>query len=326
MTMTRDKIERMRADMQGVGDHCAWAFRVADLRPLLALAERALEPQGQALPELPEPFDRLVGHPAEGAPVFTADQMHAYARSYASQLALPAGPVPEGAVISRRLLLKAIQAINYHLEPESPEEYEQTMEELGALLDALPAVAQHSDDIAVDRFAAAMKEKLKLAREKGRGGWEQCDPVELSCMLREHVEKGDPRDVANFCMFLWSLGQPIGDTVLPISCYALPKSESPAVAQPVADERDDAMAPAHKKAVALLEKIRAANSRDAERYRFLRSLLGMPPEEVKRITDAMDVTKGEARDATPADFDKSVDAGMAARAAPCQPAEEGGKS
>lgn len=28
-------------------------------------------------------------------------------------------------------------------------------------------------------------------------------------MLREHVEKGDPQDVANFCMFLWSLGHGI---------------------------------------------------------------------------------------------------------------------
>lgn len=68
---------------------------------------------------------------------------------------------------------------------------------------------QHSDDLAVDRFAAAMKEKLALARAKGRVGWEQCNPAHLSAMLYKHVEKGDPRDVANFCMFLWSLGQPI---------------------------------------------------------------------------------------------------------------------
>jgi len=73
----------------------------------------------------------------------------------------------------------------------------------------------HPDDAAVDRFADAMKQKLAQAREKGRGGWQQCDPVELSIMLREHVEKGDPRDVANFCMFLWSLGKPISDAVLP---------------------------------------------------------------------------------------------------------------
>ncbi|MFS2103583.1 hypothetical protein [Ralstonia sp. Ralssp135] len=80
---------------------------------------------------------------------------------------------------------------------------------------AEPSGTAHPDDVAVDRFAAAMKEKLAQAREKGRGGWEQCDPVELSIMLREHVEKGDPRDVANFCMFLWSLGKPITDAALP---------------------------------------------------------------------------------------------------------------
>lgn len=69
--------------------------------------------------------------------------------------------------------------------------------------------AQHPDDEAVDTFSAAMKQKLAQAREKGRGGWETCPPEELSRMLREHVEKGDPRDVANFCMFLWSLGHGI---------------------------------------------------------------------------------------------------------------------
>lgn len=62
---------------------------------------------------------------------------------------------------------------------------------------------------AVDMFAAAMKAKLDGARAKGRSGWEQCAPADLSRMLREHVEKGDPRDVANFCMFLWALGKPI---------------------------------------------------------------------------------------------------------------------
>ena len=67
----------------------------------------------------------------------------------------------------------------------------------------------HPDDIAVDHFALAMKEKLAIARAKGRGGWQHCTPAELSTMLREHVEKGDPRDVANFCMFLWFLGHPI---------------------------------------------------------------------------------------------------------------------
>lgn len=77
------------------------------------------------------------------------------------------------------------------------------------------APAQHPDDAAVDAFAEAMKEKLAQARAKGRGGWQTCPPEKLSRMLREHVQKGDPRDVANFCMFLWSLGQGIASELKP---------------------------------------------------------------------------------------------------------------
>ncbi|WP_186163401.1 hypothetical protein [Burkholderia gladioli] len=77
---------------------------------------------------------------------------------------------------------------------------------------AAPAEARepHSDDIAVDAFAAAMKAKMAAAHAKGRSGWETCAPADLSRMLREHVEKGDPRDVANFCMMLHHHGAPIG--------------------------------------------------------------------------------------------------------------------
>jgi hypothetical protein len=63
--------------------------------------------------------------------------------------------------------------------------------------------ATHTDDVAVDSFARAMKDKMAQARAKGRSGWEGMDPADLSRMLREHVEKGDPRDVANFCMMMW---------------------------------------------------------------------------------------------------------------------------
>lgn len=68
------------------------------------------------------------------------------------------------------------------------------------------------DNAAVDRFAAAMKGKLAVAREKGRGGWHDkadCSQEALSSMLRAHVEKGDPRDVANFCMMLHQRGEAI---------------------------------------------------------------------------------------------------------------------
>lgn len=68
---------------------------------------------------------------------------------------------------------------------------------------------EHSDDIAVDKFAAWMKSKLAKKREQGRGGWETASPEYLSQLLREHVEKGDPVDVANFCMMLHHLGSAI---------------------------------------------------------------------------------------------------------------------
>ncbi|KVO11763.1 hypothetical protein WJ73_19655 [Burkholderia ubonensis] len=78
-----------------------------------------------------------------------------------------------------------------------------------AELESRLSVNPHPDDVAVDVFATVMKDKLAKARLKGRGGWQTCSPENLSRMLREHVEKGDPRDVANFCMMLWHHGSPI---------------------------------------------------------------------------------------------------------------------
>ena len=75
-----------------------------------------------------------------------------------------------------------------------------------------PAQEPHPDDVAVDAFAAAMKSKLAEARAKGRGGWQdkkQCSQQYLSTLLRDHVRKGDPRDVANFCCFLWNRAEGI---------------------------------------------------------------------------------------------------------------------
>jgi len=68
----------------------------------------------------------------------------------------------------------------------------------------------HKDDIAVWAFGRAMQEKLAAARHKGRSGWDEDDPwlggvttEQLRAMLREHVHKGDPVDVANIAMMLW---------------------------------------------------------------------------------------------------------------------------
>lgn len=79
-------------------------------------------------------------------------------------------------------------------------------------LDALDRARR--DDLAVDAFAGEMKFKLAKAREKGRGGWEEEGLNQLlSDQLREHIEKGDPRDVANFACFLWARGESIAPPV-----------------------------------------------------------------------------------------------------------------
>lgn len=79
-------------------------------------------------------------------------------------------------------------------------------------LSSVVTAAQHSDDIAVDRFAGMMKEKLAQKREQGRGGWDdpdQCTVELLNQLLIEHIPKGDPVDVANFCMMLCLRGAKI---------------------------------------------------------------------------------------------------------------------
>lgn len=68
------------------------------------------------------------------------------------------------------------------------------------------------DDRGVRRFAEAMRTKLDQKRHEGRGGWNDREAVtaeQLSEMLRRHVEKGDPVDVANFCMMLHQRGERI---------------------------------------------------------------------------------------------------------------------
>jgi hypothetical protein len=78
-----------------------------------------------------------------------------------------------------------------------------------AMLSAREGGDAHPDDIAVDRFAAAMKAKLAEKRAQGYGGWddpEDCTIGWLSELLRKHVDKGDPVDVGNFAMMIHQRG------------------------------------------------------------------------------------------------------------------------
>lgn len=72
------------------------------------------------------------------------------------------------------------------------------------------AVMRHSDDYAVDCFAAAMKAKMAKKRGEGRSGWqdtEACSADYLNTLLCEHIVKGDPVDVGNLCMMLFNRGE-----------------------------------------------------------------------------------------------------------------------
>lgn len=72
----------------------------------------------------------------------------------------------------------------------------------------------HPDDKAVDEFAEVMKWKLRKKRNEGRSGWNDkaAYPQEqLTKDLVNHISKGDPVDVANFCMFRFKRGERIND-------------------------------------------------------------------------------------------------------------------
>ena len=62
--------------------------------------------------------------------------------------------------------------------------------------------AQQSDDDAIDTFANAMRDKMALGRAEGREAWQTCPVDVLWHRLREHVEKGDPVDVATLAMMI----------------------------------------------------------------------------------------------------------------------------
>jgi hypothetical protein len=75
----------------------------------------------------------------------------------------------------------------------------------------------------VAEFAEALAEKLYKAEKKYgySNGWKD-DDWEAACAqkLLDHVAKGDPRDVAAYCAFMWAHGW---STSLQITAYAHPK-------------------------------------------------------------------------------------------------------
>ena len=106
----------------------------------------------------------------------------------------------------------------------------------------------HTDDIAVNEFAEAMKAKLEKKRDEGRGGWDSNEPgmnARLSEMLYSHVMKGDPVDVANFAMMLYMRGETIATDLL----EAAPKAVDEPVAWSTEDRETDKSATTYSKEV-----------------------------------------------------------------------------
>ncbi len=67
----------------------------------------------------------------------------------------------------------------------------------------------HPDDLAVEHFAQAMREKLRLKREQGYSGWKNphlTSTEYLAEALVRHIDKGDPVDIGNFAMMLHCRG------------------------------------------------------------------------------------------------------------------------
>ncbi len=89
---------------------------------------------------------------------------------------------------------------------------EETRKSCGKWENGATSAVTHPDDIAVDRFAAAMRAKMAASRAKGRGGWDdpaQCTIESLQTMLIEHLAKGDPVDIGNFAMMLFNRAAPV---------------------------------------------------------------------------------------------------------------------
>ncbi len=100
------------------------------------------------------------------------------------------------------------------MEPKKPSPVDGViMTSLDVLRKAKP---EAQDEYALSMFAAAIRQKLQRSRDKGRGGWIDCDEDVLINGFAEHALKGNENnllDLATFLMFMWVRG--IDDAKIP---------------------------------------------------------------------------------------------------------------
>ena len=105
-------------------------------------------------------------------------------------------------------------ASDNHCCPATQENYEKLCSLFECIDFEQPPTQADIDNEAVDKLAQAMKNKLAKKREQGYHGWETCKHGDLVQLLINHVDKGDPIDVANFCAFLFARGELLTEAVL----------------------------------------------------------------------------------------------------------------
>ncbi|WKV29320.1 hypothetical protein vBPaeMP1420_75 [Pseudomonas phage vB_PaeM_P1420] len=100
------------------------------------------------------------------------------------------------------------------MEPKKPSPVDGViMTSLDVLRKAKP---EAQDEYALSMFATAIRQKLQRSRDKGRGGWIDCDEDVLINGFSEHALKGNENnllDLATFLMFMWVRG--IDDAKIP---------------------------------------------------------------------------------------------------------------
>lgn len=81
---------------------------------------------------------------------------------------------------------------------------------LRARLARTAAPSEHPDDLAVDRFATAMKARMAQKRAEGRSGWERPDECSIESLKGAlgRTPYGRPVDIGNYAMMLWNRAQP----------------------------------------------------------------------------------------------------------------------
>lgn len=81
----------------------------------------------------------------------------------------------------------------------------------------LARAQEMTDETGLHRFLRAMSRKLAKTRAKGRAGWQDLNAVTddvLAKQLVDCVAKGDPVDIANYCMFLHQRDPNIAQVVI----------------------------------------------------------------------------------------------------------------